>query len=74
MSKISDYKSKKKIRRIEIESADNGFVSKVYHDKQDDLGKGSAIYDDTPEKTLHTSASSLAQHIKKHAQRHLGGM
>jgi hypothetical protein len=70
MSAISKYKGKKKLRRIEITPAENGFTTSTYHDTQDDLGKGASIYDGSPEVMLHKSANAATAHIKQHLSRH----
>lgn len=71
MSKVSDYKSKKKLRRIEITPAENGFTTETYHDTQDDLGKGASIYDGSGhEKMVHNNVHGVMKHIKSHLERH----
>ena len=70
MSKVSEYKGKKKLRRIEITPAENGFTTEVYHDTQDDMGKGASIYDHQPQKLVHNSTHSALKHIKQHMDRH----
>lgn len=76
MSKVKEYNSKKKLRRIEITPAENGFTTETYHDMQDNMGKGASIHTEYPgsgsgkEVKVHNSAHAAAMHVKQHLQRH----
>lgn len=54
-----------KIRRMEIEPADNGFTVTTHHEpNSSDLKKGTYPFGE-PEKTVHPDANSVAEHVRK---------
>lgn len=77
MSKVKDYNSKKKIRRINVEMMDDGGATcSIEHmrDKEDSMGKGASLYEDSYDartlKTAHPNAHHLMRHLKEHLTRH----
>jgi hypothetical protein len=64
----------KRVKSARIEMMDDGGATcTICHerDKQDDLGKGSSIYDDSNElKTAHPNVSHLIKHLSGHLKRH----
>ena len=70
-SKLQEYKNKKKIRRIEITPAENGFTTETSHERDKTKGNSNICggRDDT-EKTVHQSVGSVIAHVRQHLTRH----
>jgi len=71
-SKLQEYKNKKKIRRIEITPAENGFTTETSHEPTETYEKGSGMIGryHEPEKTVHQSVGSVIAHVRQHLTRH----
>jgi len=57
---MADKKPVKKLRRITIEPAKNGFSVEAHHSSSGEL------YSSNPERTVHESLDSALSQVKKH--------